>query len=138
MGNKFNNIEDLQVDEDLATDGIDLAFGNGRFITIVRTGSTNRKYKAVLARVFKPYTSATGIMTATDDEATKLLKDVYAETVVVGWRGFKDAQKKDIPFTKPNCVELFDEAPELFDVVQTEAAKFSNFARRDVEQAGKE
>ena len=135
---KFTNINDLQVDEDLQKDGIDLAFGNGRFITVTRTGSTNRKYKTVLSRVFRPYTSATGVMTATDEEATHLLKEVYAESVVVGWRGFKDAEDKEIPFNKSNCIELFTDAPELFDVVQSEAAKFSNFAQREVEQAGKE
>lgn len=135
---KFNNIADLQADDSLLKEGIDLSFGNSRFITVTRTGANNRKYKTVLARIFKPYTSATGVMTASDDEATKLLKEVYAESVVLGWRGFTDIEKKEIPFNKKNCIELFDDAPEIFDIVQIEAAKFSNFAQREVEQAGKE
>lgn len=134
---KFKNINDLKSDEELETDGIDLAFGNNRFVTILRSGATNRKYKTTLARVFKPYTSAAGLLTATDDEATELLREVYSEAVVKGWRGFLDTENKEIPYTKANCIELFKDAPEIFDIVQTEAAKFSNFARREAEASGK-
>jgi hypothetical protein len=134
---KFQNINDLKVDEDAEANGVELAFANGRFISITRAGSSNKKYKSTMARVFKPHMMTTGVISASDEEASKLLKEVYAESIVVGWRGFKDAEGKEINFTKSNCIELFDDAPEIFEIVQNEASKFSNFARRDEEEAGK-
>ena len=104
---KFSNINDLQSDDASEKLGIDLAFGNGRFITIRRSASTNRKYKTTLARLFKPYTSTTGVITSSDDEARDLLKEVYAEAIVVGWKGFAGADGNDIAFNKKNCIELF-------------------------------
>ncbi len=134
---KFNNINDLIADEKAEETGIDLAFGNGRFITVSRSCANNKKYKTTMARVFKPHTMTTGLITASDEEAVELLQEVYAEAIVLGWRGFKDSDDKEIAFNKENCIELFSEAPEIFDTVQREAAKFTNFARRDEETAAK-
>ena len=135
---KFNNIVDLTADEEVEKEGIELSFGKGRFITIVRSGATNRKYKSTMARVFKPYLSVSGVVSASDEEATELLHKVYSETVVIGWKGFKDNADKDMPFSAKHCMELFKEAPEVFEHVKLEAEKFSNFARRDEQEAGKE
>lgn len=134
---KFKNITDLTADDEVEKEGVELSFGKGRFVTIKRSGSSNRKYKSALARIFKPYLSVSGVISASDDEATDLLKEVYAESVVVGWRGFKDNAGKEMDFSKKHCIELFTEAPEVFEHIQAEAAKFSNFARRDEEEAGK-
>lgn len=135
---KFNNILDLTEDETAETEGVELAFGKGRFITILRAGAGNRKYKSAMARVFKPYISVNGSISASDEEATELLKEVYAESIVIGWRGFQDTDDAEIPFNKQNCIELFDASPEIFSNVQEQAGKFSNFARREVDDAGKE
>jgi len=137
MGN-FANIDDYKSDEKAENDGIDLSFGNARFITITRAGSSNRKYKSVMGRLFKPHTKATGELSLSDDEANDLMKKVYAESIVVGWRGFKDESKKDIPFSKENCFELFTVSPEIFDIVREQSAKFSNFARGEAQDSGKE
>lgn len=135
---KFKNIIDLTADEAAEAEGVELSFGKGRFITVKRSGVANRKYKACMARIFKPYMAVNGVVTASDEEATILLQEVYAETVVVGWRGFLDNADKEMTFSKKHCMELFTEAPELFEHVQDQAGKFSNFARRDVEESGKE
>ena len=139
MGNEitFGNISDMQADPVAEETGIDLAFGNGRFITVKRSGSSNREYRACMKRVFEPHQKPGGALSTTDDVATELLKEVYAESIVVGWKGFKDGEGKDIPYTKANCIALFENADEIFDHVQTEASRFSNFARKEIEDSGK-
>lgn len=134
---KFTNIEDYEADEKLEEVGIDLSFGKGRFITIVRSGLTNRKYRSVLASTFKPHTIANGKISLSDDEANDLMKKVYAKSVVIGWKGFKDKDNKDIPFNEKNCVELFTDSPEIYNIVQDQSSKFSNFAIGEVKDAGK-
>ncbi len=139
MGNgKFKNINDMIADEDAENDGIELSFGNGRFITVTRAGPSNRKYKTTMARVFKPHQKVVGgALALGDDAAEDLMKEVYAESIVVGWKGFIGNDDKEIVFSKEACIELFTEAPEIFDAVRSESSKFANFARRDVEEAGK-
>ena len=142
MGNEnkqleFGNITDMLADEDAERNGIDLAFGNGRFIVITRSGMSNRKYKSVMSRVFKPHQNVSGAVSMSDDVALDLMKEVYAESVVIGWRGFVDGEGKNIPFSKETCIELFKASPNIFEIVQAESAKFSNFARREIEESGK-
>lgn len=134
---KFNNITDLQSDERIEEDGVDLNFGKGRVITIRRAAASNRKYKTAMARTFKPHQKIGGTLTVDDETAEQLLREVYAESIVVGWKGFIGPDGKHVTFSKANCIELFTDAPEIFDHVKNESAKFSNFAKGDVEAAGK-
>lgn len=135
---KFGNITDLQADKDLETQGIDLAFGGGRFITVARSGGSNRKYRTLMAEVYKPHKRALENGTLDDDTAGRLLREVFAKTVVLGWKGWKYADGKEIPYSGKACEELFEEAPEVFDIVQDESGKFANFAVQEVEEAGNE
>lgn len=134
---KFNNIIDLQADETVEADGVDINFGKGRVITIRRSSAKNREYKAAMSRVFKPHQKIGGMLTIDDESAEKLLVQVYSETVVVGWKGFIDDKGAQIPFSRSNCIELLTDAPEVFEHIKNESARFSNFAKEDIEQAGK-
>ena len=134
---KFANITDMLSDEKAEKDGVELAFGNGRFIVVMRSGVANRNYKSVMSRIFKPHQNVTGAVSMTDAAALSLIKEVYAEAVVLDWRGFVDAEGKNIPYSKNNCVDLFTASPQIFEIVQSESAKFSNFARREIEESGK-
>ena len=44
----------------------------------------------------------------------RIVKEVYAETVVIGWENVEDADSNPMDFTVPNCVKLFEDLPDLF------------------------
>lgn len=136
MGNLFSNVVDLQADEGLEKDGIELAFGNARYITVARSGGGNRKYRAALAEAYKPHKAALDRGTLDEETASKMLREVFAKAVVLDWRGWLDKNQEEIPYTWDSCMELFKEVPEIFRIVQDEAEKFSNFVKQEVEDSG--
>ena len=138
MGNAFGNIKDLQTDEVMETEGIDLAFGNDRFITIARAGGANRKYRTTLSALAKPHKSAMERGSLDEKTATEMMHKVYARAVVLDWRGWADAEGNPIPCTEENIIALFEAAPTVFDAVRDESDKFSNFTTEEVKEAGNE
>lgn len=133
---RFSNVTDLQADNSLETEGIDLDFGKGRVITVARSGGGNRKYRATLTQEYKKNKSMLDRGTMDDEEAGAMLRKVFAKTVVIGWSGWLDEAGEEILYSQQACEELFEDAPEIFRVVQDESEKFSNFARQEVEDSG--
>ena len=93
MGALFSNVVDLQADEGLETDGIELAFGNARYITVARAGGGNRKYRAALAEAYKPHKAALDRGTLDEETASKMLREVFAKAVVIDWRGWRQVPR---------------------------------------------
>lgn len=70
-------------------------------------------------------------MTREEDRA------LFAEHVVVGWRGVKDKAGTDVPFTKQNCAEYLKHLPKhIFDEIRAYAGDAYNFTGTDLEAAG--
>ena len=59
----------------------------------------------------------------------------YGWTELAGWKGVKDEDDKDIPFTRENAIQLFTNLPELFDMIFPYAKDFKNF-KVDLEELG--
>jgi hypothetical protein len=55
------------------------------------------------------------------------LRAVYADHVIVGWRGFKDDDGKDVPFTRANFLMLMELAPDLWGRVRSTANTRESF-----------
>lgn len=129
---QFKNDGELEVHQ-----GIDLDYGGGAVITIRRAGGLNKAYGAVFAAKLRPYERQ--IQTGSMDEATasRLLAEVYAEAVVLDWRGVTDAAGEALAFTRENVVKVLFDLPELFRDLQEQAGKLANFRRAAVEEAAK-
>lgn len=121
----------FKTDENLETRGVVLNYGDFK-ITVARAGGANKKYQKVFEAKTRPYRRA--IQAGTLDEATdkKAMAETYAEAVVLGWEGMKDAEDKDLPFTRENVVKVFLDLPDLFADVVDQATKVSTFRVDDV------
>ncbi|HOK44370.1 MAG TPA: hypothetical protein PLK67_00460 [Bryobacteraceae bacterium] len=116
----------FQTDKTLEKEGIILDYGDFK-IKIARAGGANVAFQKALASKIRPYKRQIDAGTIPDDVAEKLLLDVYAESVVLGWEGVTDEKGKPLPFSKENVVKLFSDLPDLFRDVQNQAAAISNF-----------
>lgn len=126
---------ELVTDKDLESGaGIVLDYGDLGQITIHRAGGSNKKFANVFAAKLRPYERQMNMGTLSDDLAEQLLAATYAETVIVGWKGVKGEDGKDMPFNKKNCVNLLIKVPELFRDIQEQANKAANFRREQVEE----
>jgi hypothetical protein len=116
---KFGNVGDWHTSVAKSANGVPLDLGEGRTLLVKRAGTRNRAFMAAVATI-----------DVNDDAASRA---VYARTVVAGWSGFNDEAGNPIPFSPEACIELFDYAPEIFDLMWLFAAQRANF--RDAELA---
>jgi hypothetical protein len=130
--------ETFSTDPELeAGKGIDLDYGPCGVITVHRAGGANRMFTQVFAAKMKPYERRIANGTLEDDLAERLLAETYAETVIVGWRGVKGPDGKDLAFNRKNAVKLLTELPDLFRDIQEQTTRITNFRRENLEEAAK-
>lgn len=120
--------DQFQTSEDLEVSGVILEYvDSGVEIRVARAGGANKKYLKALERVTKRFR----VQIRTDNfglEHQKLvMQEVYAETVVLGWKGVKDRDDKDMPFSKENCLKLFRDLPALWEDVSEQATSLALF-----------
>ena len=127
------------MDTNVEKDGVLLNLGttdDGKMITmrIARAGGANQKFNKTVEAVLKPYRRQ--IQTDTIDRKLleKLIHEVFAKAVVLGWENVQDADGNDLDFTYENVMKIFSDLPEVFTEVQ-EAANKSSLFRAMVREA---
>lgn len=100
--------------------------------TLARAGGVNARYGRMLAAKIRPYTRQIADETIDPDLANDLLIEVFAETVILGWKGITDAEGNELPFTAANALALFKQLPDLFIDVRDHAGKMANFRAQEI------
>lgn len=129
----------FKTDQNLETDGIFIEYGtddDGKpiRIKIARAGGSNKAFSKQLEKATRPYRKA--IQSGMLDNATadRLYKDVFADTVVLGWENVKGADGKDLPFNRENVLKLFEDLPDLFADLREQASSVALFREEVAEQ----
>lgn len=122
----------FQTDNALEKDGILLQYGtnskgNPICIRIARAGGANHQYVKRMEAKVKPYRRQIQNETIEKALLENIVKDVFAECVVLGWENVEDETGKELPFTKDNCIKLFTDLPDLFLDVQEQAQRAALF-----------
>lgn len=133
----------FQTDKSAETDGIDADYGIDErtgeriLIRVARAGGANSKFAKLWDAKSKPYRRQ--IQTETLDNATaeRLMHEVYAEAVVIGWSGVCDRDGNKLDYNVENCVKLFKELPELFNDIRSLSTNISAFRAQELEEDGK-
>lgn len=99
----------------------------GFSITIHRAGGSNKKFAQVLAAKMKPHRQKFERGVLDDETSERIVLETYAESIVVGWDGVKDAKNKKMAFTVDNVIKLFTDLPDLYADIKRQAAELSNF-----------
>lgn len=116
--------------------GIDIDYGSFQ-ITILRAGGANKKYANVLNAKIQPVRRRMQNGSLSDDESSKIYAEVYADSIITGWKGVKDRKGKAIPYTRENVIKLLLDLPELFRDIEARANSFANFRKEDMEEDAK-
>ena len=125
--------EQFDTNREVETKGIELDFGEAGVFTIARAGGANKRYAKVMKQMASPYKRQMEHDLMSPESVDDLLIDVFVESVMIGWKGVKDREGKDLKYSKKVCTELFHELPELFAVVRNESSKAANFRHQDLE-----
>lgn len=116
-----------------AEKGVTIDYGSFS-ITVLRAGNSNRKYLERLTAKMRPYRTQKKM---DPDVSRRLLAEVYAEAVIVGWKDVKDASGNSMEFTRENCVKLLIDLPDMFDDLVRFAEDMRNFQTEQVEEETK-
>lgn len=122
----------FETDRSLEKQGIILDYGpNSKDqpiqIKIARAGGANDAYLKRMEAKAKPHRRQIQHETVERAVLESLVKEVYAETVVLSWEGVEDRDGKELPFSKENCIKLFNDLPELYADIQEQAQSAALF-----------
>ena len=131
------NVYDIfKTDEKLESEkGIVLDFGEFQ-IRILRASKKNKKYMLAMKKFHNKFERQMQKKILSDDKAHDILTQVYAESIVIDWKGVKDDKGKDMPYSQEACLKLFNDLPEMFKMIVEEAESITNF-QKEAEKAKK-
>lgn len=125
------------MDDDMEKKGIWIDYGDAGSFLIARAGGSNQKFANILQAKTRPYKFQIDNELIDQKVGQKLMYEAFAEAVVLGWEGVCDRNGQPIPFTKENCVKLFEDLPDLFHDLREQATKLANFRQQSLEEAAK-
>lgn len=117
-------------------EGVELDYGDF-WIKVTRAGATNTRFKKLFEKAMKPHRRSVANDTMNNEVAERITREVWAESIVMGWGsklgdGMMPYQGAALPFSVSNCVQLFNDLPDLFIDVREQSMKLGLF--QDEEQ----
>lgn len=125
----MNAYDMFGADKSKESDGIVVDYGSFR-IRIRRAGGANVRYEKAFMEKTKTFRrSGIQFESIPLEKQQKILREVYAEEVVLDWDG------DGIPFeySKENALKLFDDLPALFTDIVQQANNSANFKAAEIE-----
>lgn len=128
----------FKTDGNLEKDGIELEYGflnedptKPIRIRIARSGGSNLRFAKILEAKTKPHRRS--IQTETIDKklSEQLFKEVYAESVILGWSNVQDENGVDLEFSRDNVIKVLTDLPDLWADIREQSNKAALF-RQDV------
>lgn len=122
----------FETDRSLEKTGITLDYGpnskgNTVEIRIARAGGANDQYLKRLEAKAKPHRRAIQHETVEREQLNQIVREVYAETVVLGWTNVEDRDGNEMAFTRENVLKLFTDLPDLYTDIQEQAQSAALF-----------
>lgn len=130
----------FKTDRSLEKTGIELDYGPNKklpedaegnhptiIIRIARAGGANEQYLKRIEAKAKPHRRQIQHETVDRELIASLIKEVYAETVVLGWENVTDENGVVMEFNKTNCIKLFNDLPDLYADITEQAQSAALF-----------
>ena len=118
-------IASLMTDAKLEAEGREFSMGDGGFVTVARMG--NPAYKTLYRKLIRPYKQQVKDEVLGDEVANSVYIAVLAQTVLLNWRGIKDVDGSEPPYSVAKATEWLTIATEFRDRVIGFANDFRNF-----------
>jgi len=106
-------------------------------IKIKRAGARNQEWKTAYNQIMKPHAQDIADGKISEDANKKLLAEIWAKTVVIGWSNLRGSDGTEVKFSKETCYELFCAFPDLLNDVIADSHLRSNFQHEEMEATAK-
>jgi hypothetical protein len=129
----------FETDTSVERDGLWLAYGQNSKkqpieIKIARAGGSNEAYLKKLEAKFKPFKRLIQNDALDRPIYEKLVRETYAETVLLDWKGVEDRDGNDMVFSKENALTLLNDLPDLYADILEQSTKAALF-RKELREA---
>ena len=115
----------LATDKEAAVKGIEKEW-NGATVIVAR--SNNEKYLKYVADEYRKCQAAIDVGNAHSDEVAKgINKEAFIRFILVGWKGFANADGTELPYNLKNARKVYDAVPDLVRDVRIMAADDENY-----------
>lgn len=141
----------FKTNEKVETEGVLLDYGKFR-VRIARAGGSNKRFQKVLEAKTRPYQRAIKTETMDNEVSSRILREVYIETVILSWEtkvptgeGKSEEWTKQValpdgelvPATKENISRVLEALPDILLDIQDMSTKMALFREEVVEANGK-
>ncbi len=99
---------------------------------LARAGGSNSKFLKAVEVLSRPHRKR-GVEKLSYEQQRSIMVQAFVEGVIIDWEGVRDKDDNEIPFSKDNVLKFFNDLPDMFDVIQTEAMELSNYLMEEVE-----
>mgnify|MGYP000450573928 CR=1 FL=1 len=121
---------------ELEMNGVEIDYGPF-MVTIARAGGANKRFQRVMTAKTKAHRRAIQTETLSEELASVILKEAYAEAVILNWQTKVEGKFKKgiesptggplLPVTFTNIVATLEALPELFRDLQEQASRITLF-----------
>ena len=140
----------FQTNRDAEKEGILVNYGDFRF-KVARAGGGNSRFRKLLQAKLKPYRHQLDNETMDEQVSEQLMREAFAETVVVGWESkvtdeatglsrwepWLDTPDGRLEFSVENCVKVLTDLPDLFRDLQQVANKVALYRKTEEDEDAK-
>lgn len=121
----------FKTDPDKEKEGMPVRFDDTTVITVARAGGGNKKYVKAMERVQRKL----NVRQPDNSESMEILREVYADTVILSWEGVVDEDGIPMLCDKPNKIKLLHDLPELFTELRRVAESMETFKAAEIEES---
>lgn len=122
-----NIYDKFATDNKAEQEGIVLDYGDGLEIRIARAGGSNLKFEKLVQARMRKFERLRQNDLLELSVLRPVMREIYAEAVVLGWSGVTDRAGNPMPFSRENCIKLFTDLPDLFEDVILQSQKAALF-----------
>lgn len=107
----------------------------GTVFKLARAGGQNKAYAKSLNVKTRSYRRGNKLATRLSDEKSlEIMREVYAEAIVLGWDKVVDRDGNEMPYSRENCIKLLTDLPDLFDDIRAAAEERATFQHEVMEE----
>jgi len=123
--------------KEVEKEGVIIKYGEATSIRIARAGGSNTAFSLRYEVLMRPYRRLAQTGQMDKEVQAEIMRQLYAETVVRGWKGVADREGSVLDFSVANCVQLFKDLPDLFDDIVNHSLNASLFREEVREEDSK-
>lgn len=118
-----------------SSEGVWLKFPGNRRIRILRAGGSNKAFARRYNTLIKPHRRDMDTGTLDPAISEQIMRQLYAERVVLGWENINTSDGTPVPCTVENVTAYLERFPEVLSDLIEYATEAATFVDASIEEA---